>query len=161
MNGRMTFEQYLADLLLDAIAELRDQRAAVYTFAFRHNQRSDTLSVCADIEFNSRRLVRDGNRRNARRFAEALREGDLMEAALWQSNLGRNLVLGAFRWVDLAERSLGRFRLAANLHLEMARTLLAFEGEIARLAPIRSSLVLVCSTPDDEAGLVWAATGVA
>jgi hypothetical protein len=150
--------QTLFDTVIrDAIAVLKTKGIPLHTFAFYHDHESAAVSVCADTEANSRRVVLQMNRYRIGHFIEAIERRDVKHAALWQANVGRSLSLGDFALVNLARKDLGRLRVGTTFHLVMVRTLLGYANEIAQLSPDPDTLLFCCSGPDNEIAYVWSA----
>ena len=151
MNASALFQQVLDT----ALAELRAAGIDVFSFALYHDHESRAVSVCVDTEANSWRAVDESNRYSAAHFQEAIAQGDLQQAALWQANAGRNLSLGDFLLVKLARTSLDDVPVDEQFHLQMAQALIANQQAIAALASKPARLLLACSGRDSEVALVW------
>ena len=151
MNAPALF-QHVLDA---AMAELRAAGVDVFSFALYHDHESGAVSVCVDTEENSWRAVDESNRYSAAHFQEAIAQGDLQQAALWQANTGRNLSLGDFAWVNLARTQLGEVLMDEQFHLHMAQALIANQWAIAALSTQPARLLLACSGRDSEVALVW------
>ncbi len=151
MNAPALFLQ----ILNTALAELRSAGIDVFSFALYHDHESRTVSVCVDTEANSWRAVEESNRYSAAHFQEAIAQGDLQQAVLWQANAGRNLSLGDFLLVNLARTNLGDVPVDEQFHLLMAQALIANQQAIAALASKPARLLLACSGRDSEVALAW------
>src|SRR3712207_5236771 len=99
--------ELFAEVLSNAIEEVRERRTPVYTFALYHDHESAAVSVCVDTEENSLRPVAKSNAYGIKHFAKAVAAGDLKSAALWNANTGRSLSLGDFALVNVARVGLG------------------------------------------------------
>lgn len=150
-------DRLLADVLSQAIAEVRESGLDVYTFAFYHDHESAAVSVCVDTEESSARLVLSQNAFNAKHFVRAVAEGDLQRAALFQVNTGRSLSLGDFALVNIARTDLERIRSDDRFYLSMIRTLRSRESEILQLTSAPQRLLFCSSSADDEVGYLWSA----
>jgi hypothetical protein len=150
-------DSFLSSILERAIAELQKARADVYTFSFCHEQKSGAVSVYADTEANSRRVIGALNRSSMKRFARAVKKRDLDEALMWQATVGRSLSLGDFAYKKLAKSSLGKLKSAEGLHEAMLLAAMNVAPKVASLASDREMLLFTCSTVDEEVGLVWTA----
>jgi len=148
-------ESLLNDVMARALDELEQKQFPLYTLAFYLDHESATVSVCADTQPNSDRVVASVNKYNLKHFLAGVRDGDLGTAALWQANIGRSLSLGDFTAVNLARTELGALPVDAALCLKMVETIMKNHDRIRRLSvdPIRTALA--ASTLDDEVGLVW------
>lgn len=144
-----------ADVLSRAIAEIRTAGTPVYTFAFYRDHESAAVSVCVDTKQNSARTVASMNEHGMRYFAEAVANGDLETASLWNADTGRSLALGDFTMVNVAQTDLGGIRLGDDFYLKMIRAVMACEAEVAALAEVKGELLFCCSGPKDEAEYVW------
>ena len=151
MSAPTLFQQVLDA----ALAEVRAADVSVFTLALYHDHESRAVSVCVDTEANSWRALEESNRYSATHFQEAIAQGDLQQAALWQANAGRNLSLGDFLLVNLARTSLGEVAVDDQFHLQMAQALIANQRAIAALSAQPARLLLACSGPDSEVALVW------
>lgn len=145
----------LSSVMEHAIAALRKERADVYTFSLVHERDKGAVSVYADEEANSRRVVRRLNRTSMRNFAKAVQRRDLDEALMWQAMVGRSLSTRDFSWKKLARRSLGGLKHAPELHEALLLAGMKYASEVAELSSDRESLLFTCSTADDEVGLIW------
>jgi hypothetical protein len=154
----MTLREILAKVISTALAEAARRSIAIYTIALYYDHESHAVSVCMDTEANSAECVRGTNAYNMRYFYEAIDEGDLGDAALWQANVGRNLSLGDFALVNLCRTDLGDETPDQDFFVEMVRTLVSAESDVLRQASDPDRVLFVCSTAADEAGLVWSRT---
>ena len=127
----------------------------VFTLAFYLDHESEAVSICADTRDNSSTVVASINAYNSKHFLEAVRDGDLDNAALWQANVGRNLSLGDFAAVNVARTDLGDLPIDPDLCRAMVDTVVSHHDRIRALSPEPENTVLACSTLDDEVGLVW------
>jgi hypothetical protein len=147
----------LSSVLERAVAELKKVGADVYTFSFCHDRDKGAVSVYADDEVSSRRVVRELNRSSMKNFAKAVKKRDLEEALMWQAMVGRSLSPRDFAWKKLARRSLGKLEHAPTLHEAMLLAALRYAPQVLELASDREALLFTCSTADDEVGLIWSA----
>lgn len=150
---------FLEDVMTRALDELERQRFALHTLAFYLDHESSAVSVCADNAANSERAVARENEYNSRYFLDAVSEGDLAAAALWQANVGRNLSLGDFAAVNLARADLGDLPADAALCRGMVETIIKNHDCIRNLSADPVKAVVASSTLDDEVGLVWSLPG--
>jgi hypothetical protein len=145
----------IREVLASAIAQTREKRIPVYTFALYLDHESGAVSVCVDTEENSARMLKSMNDYNVEHFMREILDGDLKAAALWQANIGRSLSLGDFVAVNLARTSLGSIEVDEQLELAMVRALINVQDQVAALSPAPERLILACSSCDDEVGHVW------
>jgi hypothetical protein len=138
-----------------ALGELEQSQFPLYTLAFYLDHESAAVSVCADTQPNSERVVASINKYNLKHFLAGVRDGDLGAAALWQANIGRSLSLGDFNAVNLARTELGGVPADTALCLGMVRTIIRNHDRIRRLSADPMRTALAASTLDDEVGLVW------
>jgi hypothetical protein len=143
------------DVLSRAIAEVRERRTDVYTFAFYHDHESAAVSICVDTEVSSARSVVGQNLFRIKHFATAVAEGNLRRAALWRSNTGRNLSLGDFALVNVARTGLGPLLPDDHFYLAMIRAVRHREREILALTSDPVRLLFCASSADDEVGYLW------
>lgn len=144
-----TFEQ-LIHTALSAESQLN-----IYTFALHYDPMTDCVSVCIDSKSNSDHQVREQNAYNMQFFKKILEQGNLNEAALWQANVGRNLILGDFRAVNIAETPVAIDQVDHKFYLDMAQVLVAQADLIASHSRHGSELLFCSSTVQDEVGLIW------
>ena len=149
----------LADVLTRAIDEIRQRSVSLYTFALYHDHESATVSVCADTEENSDRVVNDINRYNMKYFVQSVAQGDMDQALLWQANVGRSLSLGDFAMANLARTKLPAAPIPKDFYLTLVRSLMGRQEEVVALAPSPTRLLLCCSGSDEEVKYVWSAGG--
>lgn len=152
MSAALLFRQVLDA----ALAEIASSRLPVFTFALYHDHESGAVSVCADTEGNSSRVVASINAYNARHFGAAIARGDLRYAALWQANIGRSLALGDFAIVNAARTDIGDVPVDEPFYVDMVQAVVAIQDRVAALAPDPRKLVFACSGADAEVALVWA-----
>ena len=150
-------ESFFVEVLARAIAEVREERAPVYTFAFYHDHECAAVSVCVDTEENSARAVESMNAYRIKHFARAVADGDLQAAARWNANEGRSLSLGDFALVNVARTSLDDIAVSDDFYLLMVRALRAHETDILPLAGDPTRLLFCCSGPKSEVAYVWPA----
>lgn len=151
MNASALFQHVLET----ALAEVRAAGVSVFTFALYHDHESSAVSVCVDTEDNSWRAVEASNRYSAMHFQQAIAQGDLPQAALWQASTGRNLSLGDFLLVNLARTNLGEVPADDQFYLKMVQAVMANQLAIAALSTHPARLLLACSGRDSEVALVW------
>jgi hypothetical protein len=152
----MAEPSYFFESVLDkALAEVKARAIPVFTFALYHDHESEAVSVCVDTEENSNQFVLATNRLQMRYFMEAVENGDLKHAALWQANIGRSLSLGDFQLVNLARTQLNGIVINDQFYVMMVKALVAVQGRVATLAPEPERLILACSGPDAEVAYVW------
>jgi hypothetical protein len=151
----MSPSKLFSEVLTSAIAEIQERQAPVFTFALYHDHESSAVSVCADTEENSDRVVRSINAYNMKHFINAARAGDLKSASLWQANIGRSLSLGDFSLVNLARRSLGATRVNDQFYVEMVQSVMAVQNQVSALSPKAQRLVFACSGANSEVAYVW------
>lgn len=157
MANTSALDQLLTSVLQRAIAALSKARADVYTFSFCHDRERAAVSVYADSEVNSRRVIRKVNRSSMRQFAKAVRKRDLDEALVWQASVGRGLCLREFAWPQIARRPLGKLARDPVLHEAMLLAALEHVPKVVELSSDPETLLFTCSTADEEVGLVWTA----
>lgn len=145
----------LNDVMNRALEELEQKEFALYTLAFYLDHESAAVSVCADTQSNSDRVVASINTYNLEYFLAAVRDGDLSTAELWQANVGRSLSLGDFTAVNLARTELGDVPADAELCQGMVETIIKNHDRIWRLSADPTRTAVAASTLDDEVGLVW------
>lgn len=144
-----------AEVLSNAIDEVRERGTPVYTFAFYHDHESAAVSVCVDTEANSRRFVTESNAYSIKHFAEAIAAGDLKSAVLWNANTGRNLSLGDFALVNVARANLDEITPGKGFHLAMVRALWERQQQVAELSPDPARLLFCCSSARAEVEYMW------
>jgi hypothetical protein len=144
-----------AEVLSNAIREVRERGIPVYTFAFYHDHESAAVSVCVDTEANSLRSVAKSNAHGIKHFAEAVAAGDLKSAALWNANTGRSLSLGDFALVNVARTNLEGIKPGKGFHLAMVRALWERQQQVAELSPASERLLFCCSGAREEVEYIW------
>ncbi len=152
---QMHLPELFSGVLRKGIAEIKKAKLPLYTFAFYHDHESQAVSICADSEANSRRVVCKINEYSAQHFIREIAAGDLEAASLWQANIGRSLSLGDFAVVNAARTNLPSKAIKSNFYLEMVRAVMAVQSRIAVLAPRGDRLVFACSGENAEVGYVW------
>lgn len=133
----------------------RKHSVPVYTFALYYDHESPAVAVCIDTEENSRRVVREINSYNNKYFMKYAASGNLKEATLWQANVGRNLSLGDFAHINVGRTELEIESPNEEFFATLLQALAAQQEQVAKLATDRDRLLLCCSGPNDEVGLVW------
>jgi len=128
------FESCLNDVMDRALHELEQKQFPLYTLAFYLDHESAAVSVCADTQPNSDRVVASTNKYNLKHFLAGVSDGDLGAAAIWQANIGRSLSLGDFTVVNLARTELGAVPADAALCLGMVETIIKNHERIRRLS---------------------------
>jgi hypothetical protein len=151
----MELRETLAKVISTALGEASRRGLAIYTIALYYDHESHAVSVCIDTEESSAKSVRSMNAYNMKYFHEAVDQGDLADAALWQANIGRSLSLGDFALVGLCRTDLGDEAPRQDFFVEMARSLMSAEPEVLRQAGDPDRVLFACSTADDEVGLAW------
>ena len=147
-------EAIVERVLENAIESLRIRPVPVHTFALYYDHESPAVSACIDTAANSARTVRTINQLNRERFAEAVRDGDLVMASKWRGNVGRSLSLGDFELVNVARVDLD-YAPDESIFPVLVRALMGKEAAIAAFAPSRDALLFCCSGPRDEVEYVW------
>ena len=142
-------------VISEALSEVAARGTPVFTFALYHDHESGAISVCVDTEESSKAAVLAMNAYGVRQFMEAVSNGDLGQAALWQANVGRSLSLGDFALVNLARTELGPIEIDEQFCLAMVRALVAVQTQVAALSPSPERLVFACSGENDEVAYVW------
>lgn len=143
-----------------AIEQAAIEGMSVFTFALYFDHESPALSVCIDTKDNSAQQVHRQNEYSARYFHEHVDSGELERASRWQANIGRNLSLGDFERVNVCRTELrNHSRLSEEDCLDLVRRLRAYSDRLTELAENPEDLILCCTTPTDEVGVVWAPTG--
>ncbi len=150
-----------AEVLSNAIDEVRERSTPVYTFAFYHDHESAAVSVCVDTEENSLRSVARSNAYGIKHFAKAVAAGDLKSAALWSANIGRNLSLGDFALVNVARANLDEITPGKGFHLAMVRALCERQQQVAELSLAPERLLFCCSSARAEVEYMWSLNPVA
>ncbi len=145
----------LSKTISAGLEHARKHSVPVYTFALYYDHESPAVAVCIDTEENSRRVVSDINRYNNKYFLKYAASGDLKEAALWQANIGRNLSLGDFAFVNVGRTELELEKPNDEFFASLLQALVAHQEQVAKLATDRDRLLLCCSSQDDEVGFVW------
>ena len=149
--------QHIADQVIGAaLDEASKEGLRIYTLALYFDHESPALSVCMDTKENSIRQVKEQNAYSAKYFQKFIGAGDLEQAALWQANVGRNLSLGDFARVNVARTPVAQADMSQGDFLSLIRCLMSHEREVRKLAEIADELVLCCTSPTDEVGIVWA-----
>ena len=144
-----TFEQLVDEALSKA------SNIDIYTFAIYHDHESGFVSVCIDTKKNSEQRLEDSNKYSMKHFRRTIDEGNLDEAVLWQANIGRNLSLGDFEAVNIAEREIGETSIDDVFYLSIVKALQNEARKILRQSTFGSSLLFCCSTAEEEVGLTW------
>jgi hypothetical protein len=144
-----------AEVLTNAIHDVRARGTPVYTFAFYHDHESAAVSVCVDTEENSRRSVIKSNAYRIKHFAKAVAAGDLRSAVMWNANTGRSLSLGDFALVNVARANLDYIEPGKQFHVAMVRALWERQQQVAELSPTPERLLLCCSGPQAEVAYMW------
>lgn len=152
------FRSITGRVLDEALKTIGRESIDVFTFALYFDHESSAISVCVDTLPNSERQVFDQNQYSQKHFWRVIASGKLSEAALWQSNVGRNLSLGDFAKVNVARVELHDVELDDAMTLDLVESLRAREDRIAKLTSCPHRLLICCSTPDDEVGLIWSAS---
>ena len=127
----------------------------IYTFAIYHDHESDFVSVCIDTKQNSEKQLLESNKYSMKHFRRVIDEGDLKEAALWQANIGRNLSLGDFEAVNIAEKEIRSRSIGNDFYLAMVKAIQNKSDNILQQSTFGSSLLFCCSTGNEEVGLTW------
>ena len=154
----MDRQSLIDDVLKGGLAAAANGQFRLFTVALYLDHESKALSLCFDTQRNSRQRVAEINQYSSGFFQEALANGDLKQAALWQANVGRNLSLGDFAYVNVARASLGDIELNEELISSMVQSLNRHRVQFAQLSPSPSTLVFACSSLDEEVGLTWSLT---
>jgi hypothetical protein len=120
--------EFLADVIKAALKDIRENPFPIHTFAFYHDQESGIVSVCVDTKESSVQQVRNSNKWFMNYFAEHIQRGSWKDAVLFQANVGRNLSLGDFAAVNLAETVLDADIVTdQSFYIEMARAVIAHQ----------------------------------
>lgn len=108
-------------LIEKALLVASENNTDIFTFALYHDHESGFVSVCIDTEKNSVQEVREQNLYNLKYFRLAIQNGEMDEAKLWQANIGRNLSLGNFSLINIAEIELPNdYCVSDMLYISMA-----------------------------------------
>jgi hypothetical protein len=99
----MTPDEFLHDVILRALEEVRHHKVAIFTMALGMTMEGRGVAVYVDTVVNSDAEVLKDNMHRIRYFEDALRRGNLADMKDWQANHGRNLSLADFAMVGLAE----------------------------------------------------------
>ena len=153
----MPLSDTIASVLRNAIAHLAERAIPVFTLALYFDHESSAVSVCADTEESSIRLVASMNKYNTQHFHNAVSAADIKMASLWQANIGRSLSLGDFAVVNLCRTELPGIAQDDTLFLTMVQGLVAVEADVLSLAAAPEKLLFVCSGKDNEVAYVWSA----
>ena len=145
----------LSKTISSGLEYARKLSVPVYTFALYYDHESPAVAVCIDTEENSRRVVNEINRYNNKYFLKHAASGNLKEAALWQANVGRNLSLGDFTFVNVGRTELKIENPNEEFFASLLQVLVAHQEQVAKQASDRDRLLLCCSGPREEVGLVW------
>ncbi len=127
----------------------------VHTFALYYDHESHAIAICIDTEENSHRVVNEINEYNYKYFQKYAVSGNLKQAALCQANIGRNLSLGNFAFVNIGRTELDIENPKEEFFALLLQTLVARQEEVAKFAIDRERLLLCCSGLNDEVGFVW------
>lgn len=144
-------------VLEGALREVTARQLPVYTFALYHDHESEAVSVCVDTEEQSAKTAASINQYNARYFSQAIANGDLDSASLWQANIGRSLSLGDFALVNAARTPVPSGAVSQDFYLSMVRAVMSVEKRVAMLSPHPERLLFACSGADSEVAYVWSA----
>ncbi len=127
----------------------------IFTFAIYHDHESGFVSICIDTKENSEKQVVESNKYSMKYFRRLISEGDLDSATLWQANIGRNLSLGDFQFVNVVEKELNEIEPDTEFYLTMVKALLNKSSLILLNSTHGNSLLFCCSTANEEVGLTW------
>ncbi len=127
----------------------------IFTFAIYHDHESGFVSICIDTKENSEKQVAESNKYSMKYFRRFIGEGDLDSATLWQANIGRNLSLGDFQFVNVVEKELNKIEPDTEFYLSMVKALLNKSSLILLNSTHGNSLLFCCSTANEEVGLTW------
>ena len=144
-------------VLSTAVEFSKGTPVAVFTVSFYLDHESRAISVCLDTRENSKTQVEKTNLYNSQHFHRHVSEGDIRAAQLWQANIGRNLSLGDFAYVNVGREPLVEAVDDVALCKAMVEALVDYEREVVAVAESPKELLLSCSTVGDEVGLVWTA----
>ncbi len=140
-------------LIDDALAKAVD--LDIYTFAIYHDHEGDRVSICIDTKENSKKQRAESIKYSMQHFNDAITQGDLEEAMLWQTDLGRNLSLGDFVAVNISEKEISGVTTDDDFYLSMVLAIKERAKQILANSSHGSSLLFCSSTADEEVGLVW------
>ncbi|WP_417530444.1 hypothetical protein [Marinobacter lipolyticus] len=127
----------------------------IYTFALYHDHESGFFSICIDTKENSDIQVAESNKYAMKHFRGMISESDIEGAMLWQANVGRNLSLGDFHAVNIAEIELTSLEVDDSFYLAAINALQNKAELILQRSSHGQSLLFCCSTANDEVGLTW------
>lgn len=127
----------------------------IYTIAIYHDHESGFFSICIDTKENSDVQVAKSNQYAMKHFRRIINEGDVKGAMLWQANVGRNLSLGDFYAVNVAEIELSSLDADDSLYLAAVKALQSKANVILQHSTHGQLLLFCCSTANDEVGLTW------
>lgn len=149
----MSMEKEFAKLIDVALSKASGIN--IFTFALYQDHESGFVSVCLDTKENSELQLAESNAYSMKHFRRAIESAQLEEARLWQANVGRNLSLGDFEAVNIAELEIGDHVINDSFYLDMVRAIQGKAPNVLRQSSHKNSLLFCCSTEDDEVGLVW------
>jgi hypothetical protein len=150
--------EIIDSVIEQALAEAKQGRVTVYTFALYYDHESHAISVCIDTEEQSKATVHRINTYNRKYLMPALAAGDLKGATLWRSNIGRSLSLGDFHMVNLSRAELPiNVKPNEGFFVSLVQALVAAEANIVSQAASPESLLLCCSGSSNEIEYWWAA----
>ena len=151
-------DKFVDGVIQDALKYLGGQSEnapEIITFSLYFDHEGRALSVCADTLESSQKCVAQMNAFSFKYFAEAVEQGDLSKAALWQGNIGRSLSLGDFKHVNLARKNVPRRIGTPKLFPEMVKAMIRHTPSILGVCDQRQHIVFSTSTATEEVGLVW------
>jgi len=151
----MSAKDIFSSVLKSALIEIREKSFPIYTFALYHDHESAEISVCADTLENSAKFVVSSNNYRMKYFSDAIIDNDLKAASLWQANIGRSLSLGDFVLQNVARTELGKIRPNKVFYLNMIKSIMAMQDEIASLSLDPKLLLFASSGPNYEVECVW------
>ncbi|MGL5666805.1 MAG: hypothetical protein ACRDD9_11830 [Shewanella sp.] len=143
------FERLIDEALLKA------DGIDIYTIAIYHDHESGFVSICIDTKENSDIQVAESNQYTMKHFRRIIDKEDIDGAMLWQANVGRNLSLGGFHAVNIAEIELASLETDNSLYLAAVKALQNKANVILQRSSHGQSLLFCCSTANEEVGLTW------
>lgn len=144
------------DLIIDkALNSLFSKGVDIYTFAFYYDHESHALEILADTKSNSNRQLLATQKLQHDEFMKAIEAKDLAKASRWGSAGERNISLGDFQCKSLGREVAKAPNNSAPFFLAMANAVIRNRIKISALSSDPDALVFLCSTQENEAGLIW------
>jgi hypothetical protein len=142
-------------IIFEGLKKAQIRNVDIFTFALYHDHESHVVTVCIDTIESSKRNVLSSNSFSKQQFLNAIENGNIESAKLWNANGGRSFSLGDFAIVNASEIDVPRKPSKDTFYMAMAQALEEMRDLIEQQSSHGKSLMFCCSTEDSEVGLVW------